>query len=110
MSNFWGRCEVKLGIVIGNVVSTKKVENINSLKILVVSYLNDSLEDTGKTTACIDTVSAGEGDVVLLCASSSARQTKLTKNTCTDNIIVGIVDFISCDSKYVYRKSKSGCC
>lgn len=99
---------MKLGKVIGNVVSTKKVTNISSLKILVVNYLDDSMEETGKSAACIDTVGAGEGDIVLLCSSSSARQTRLTKNVCTDNAIVGIVDSISSDNKYIYRKKRAG--
>jgi microcompartment protein CcmK/EutM len=96
---------MKLGKVIGKVVSTRKEGNINGLKILVVSYLDENLEDTKKTVACIDTVSAGEGDIVLLCSSSSARITKMTKNTASDNTIVGIVDAISSGSSYSYKKN-----
>ena len=99
---------MKLGIVIGNVVSTKKVGNNEGLKMLVVSYLNDELVDTKKTAVCIDTVSAGTGDVVLLCASSSARLTSMTNKAVTDNTIVGIVDAISAGNKYTYRKDRSG--
>ncbi len=97
---------MKLGKVIGNVVATKKVDNIRSLKILVVNYLNEAMEETKTTAACIDTVSAGEGDIVLLCSSSSARLTKMTKNACTDNTIVGIVDSVSSGSKYIYKKTE----
>ncbi len=99
---------MKIGKVIGKVVSTRKEGNIEGLPILVVSYLDETLSDTGKTAACIDTVNAGEGDVVLLCASSSARMTSKTTNVATDNTIVGIVDSVSAGSKYVYRKSKPG--
>ena len=53
---------------------------------------------------CTDTVSAGSGDVVLLCSSSSARLTKLTKDVCTDNSIIGIVDSISSSSSTFYKK------
>ena len=59
---------MKLGIVIGNVVSTRKVGSVGGLKMLVVSYLNDELVDTKKTAVCIDTVNAGSGDMVLLCS------------------------------------------
>jgi ethanolamine utilization protein EutN len=99
---------MKIGKVIGKVVSTRKEGNVEGLPILVVSYLDETLSDTGKTAACIDTVNAGEGDVVLLCASSSARMTSKTTNVATDNTIVGIVDSVSAGSKYVYRKSKPG--
>jgi ethanolamine utilization protein EutN len=96
---------MKIGKVIGNVVSTRKVENTTSLKIMVVRYLNELMEEMNTTVACIDTVSAGEGDIVLLCSSSSARLTEKTKNACIDNSIVGIIDSISADSKYIYKKS-----
>ena len=98
---------MKLGLVIGKVISTRKEGNVEGLKILVVSYLNENFEDRNKTAACIDTVNAGEGDVVLLCSSSSARLTAVTKNVATDNTIVGIVDSVSSGNKYLYRKNKN---
>jgi ethanolamine utilization protein EutN len=97
---------MKIGKVIGKVVSTRKEGNVSGLPILVVSYLDESLADTGKSAACIDTVNAGEGDVVILCASSSARMTSKTTNVATDNTIVGIIDSVSAGSKYIYSKGK----
>jgi len=99
---------MKIGKVIGKVVSTRKEGNIDGLPILVVSYLDDKLADTGKTAACVDTVNAGDGDVVILCASSSARMTSKTTHVATDNTIVGIVDSVSVGSTYLYRKSNPG--
>ncbi len=98
---------MKLGMVIGNVVSARKVGNNEGLKMLVVSYLNEDLVDTKRTAVCIDTVNAGTGDVVLLCSSSSARMTSMTRKAVTDNTIVGIVDAISAGTMYTYRKSGS---
>jgi microcompartment protein CcmK/EutM len=97
---------MKIGKVIGKVVSTRKEGNVGGLPILVVSYLDESLAETGKSAACTDTVNAGDGDVVLLCASSSARMTSKTTNVATDNTIVGIIDSVSVGSKYIYDKSK----
>jgi len=97
---------MKIGKVIGKVVSTRKEGNVEGLPILVVSYLDETLSDTGKTAACIDTVNAGDGDVVLLCASSSARMTSRTTNVATDNTIVGIVDSVSAGSTYIYNTSQ----
>jgi ethanolamine utilization protein EutN len=99
---------MKIGKVIGKVVATRKEGNVNGLPILVVSYLDEKLHDTGKTAACIDTVNAGDGDVVLLCASSSARMTSRTTNVATDNTIVGIVDSVSAGSKSIYSKTSPG--
>jgi microcompartment protein CcmK/EutM len=98
---------MKIGKVIGKVVSTRKEGNVDGLPILVVSYLDDTMADTGKTAACIDTVNAGSGDVVLLCSSSSARMTSRTTHVATDNTIVGIVDSVTADSKSLYDKSKA---
>ena len=94
---------MQLGKVIGNVVSVKKVDNLTGLKLMVVDYLDEELNTKGKSIVCIDTVSAGKGDLVLLCSSSSARLTADTKNVCTDNTIVGIVDSVSADGKYIYN-------
>lgn len=99
---------MKLGVVIGNVVSTRKVESVSGLKMLVVSYLNGDLVDTKKTAVCLDTVGAGSGDVVLLCSSSSARLTAATRNAVTDNTIVGIVEAISSGGTTTYSKHSDG--
>lgn len=96
---------MKLGRVIGQLVSTKKTGNIDGLKILVVSYLDDKLSNTKKSAACIDTVGAGNNDIVLLCSSSSARLTDTTKKTATDNAIIGIIDSVSSGRKYIYKRS-----
>ena len=96
-----------MGIVIGKVVSTRKEGNINGLRILVVSYLDEEMNDTKKTAACIDSVSAGEGDVVIICSSSSARLTSTTKNAAADSTIIGIVDSISMERKYLYKKNEN---
>ena len=84
-------------------MSVRKVNNLKSIKLLVVEYLDDKLQPQNKTAVCTDTVSAGEGDIVLICSSSSARQTSTTKEACTDNSIIGIVDSISSDNTYIYN-------
>lgn len=95
---------MKFGKVIGQIISTRKAGNVEGLKLLVVHYLDEKLRETQKTAACIDTVKAKQGDIVLLCSSSSARMTKLTRHVCTDNTIVGIVDSISSNKKDWYKK------
>lgn len=99
---------MKIGRVIGKVVSTRKEGNLHGLKILIVDYLDDKLKGTGKSAACVDTINAGEGDVVLLCSSSSARMTPRTKHVATDNTIVGIIDSVTSGSKYLFQKNGGG--
>lgn len=98
---------MKLAVVIGNVVAARKSGKMDGRKILVVRYLNDELAETETTHACIDTVDAGVGDVVLICASSSARVTATTRGVATDSAIVGIVDEVSSGARQVYRKQRS---
>jgi ethanolamine utilization protein EutN len=95
-----------LGRVIGSVVSVRKVGNLSGLTLLVVDYLDENLNSKNKSVVCTDTVSAGEGDIVLLCSSSSARITETTENACTDNSIVGIVDTIFSNNSYLLLDNK----
>jgi ethanolamine utilization protein EutN len=83
---------MKLGVVIGTVVSTRTAGKMEGLKLLLVRYLNAEYAPTGTTAVCVDTVGAGPGEVVLLCGSSSARLPEETRNTATDTAIVAIVD------------------
>lgn len=96
---------MKLGVVKGKIVSTRKNGNLKGLKLLLVSILQDDLKDTNKCVVCVDTVNANEGDTVIICSSSSARMTELTKNVATDYSIVGIVDMISVNNNFIYKKS-----
>jgi microcompartment protein CcmK/EutM len=95
---------MKLGLVIGKVVASRKEGKLDGRKILVVRYLDKNLNETNITTASIDTVNAGEGEVVILCASSSARFTDETKGVATDNAIIGIVDSITFGHENLYKK------
>jgi microcompartment protein CcmK/EutM len=96
---------LKLGRVTGKIISTRKSGNMDGLKILVVNYLDEKLSDTKKSAACIDTVGAGDNDIVLLCSSSSARLTDTTEKTAADIAIIGIIDSISAGRKYIYKRS-----
>jgi microcompartment protein CcmK/EutM len=98
---------MKLGKVIGKVISNQREGRLENLKISVVRYLDANMNETKKTVACIDTLNADDGEVVLVCSSSSARITKQTENTATDCAIVGIVDSISQGKGDSYNKGES---
>lgn len=95
---------MKLARVIGKVVSTRKEGGMDGLSMLVVSYLDENLKDTKITAACVDTLQAGAGELVLVCSSSSARLTAATEHAATDNTIVAIVDSVTAAKKYLYKK------
>ena len=87
---------MKLGKVVGNVVSTRKDEGLVGTKLLIVRYLHPesgTLRESGDSEVVVDTVGAGIGDTVLLVAGSSAtRYVKGYEKTPTDVTIVGVVD------------------
>ena len=88
---------MKLGKVIGSVVSTRKDPSLESLKLLIVENLAPSLEREGGYVVAIDSVGAGVGEVVLSATGSSARLTAVTKDRPVDAVIMAIVDSFDID-------------
>ena len=96
---------MKLGLVIGNVVSTVKKGKTEGLPLLIVDALDENMQRTGKTVVCSDTVNARHGEIVLICGSSSSRCTAKTEGTCTDIAIVAIVDEVAGGKTAWYQKA-----
>jgi microcompartment protein CcmK/EutM len=84
-----------LGKVAGSIWATQKDEKLEGVKFLIVNEQTPEGNDTGKYVVAIDTVQAGIGDVVLVAAGSSARQTELTKDKPVDAVIMAVVDKVS---------------
>jgi microcompartment protein CcmK/EutM len=81
-----------LGKVIGTVWSTKKDENLVGSKLLIVRQLDLDFQEKNNFLIAVDSVGAGEGEIVLVASGSSARQTIITKNKPVDAVIMAIVD------------------
>jgi microcompartment protein CcmK/EutM len=95
-----------LGLVVGTVVSTRKEEELQSLKLLLVKPCDPSGKPlSGVPVVAVDAVGAGVGEVVLYAAGSSARQTKVTKDRPVDATIMAIVDLIDEGGELRYQKS-----
>ena len=62
-----------------------------------------TLGNTGRAIVAIDSVGAGEGQLVLVVQGSSARMTEQTKNLPADAVIVGIVDSATFAGKTFYQ-------
>ncbi|UCE14945.1 MAG: EutN/CcmL family microcompartment protein [Candidatus Heimdallarchaeota archaeon] len=91
--------------VIGNVVSTKKDENISGFKLLIVQPVDMyELKPEGSPFVAVDAVGSGEGEIVLVVTGSSSRLTEMTKDRPTDATIQAIIDFIKIDGKQTYAK------
>ncbi len=88
---------MKLGKVIGTVVSTIKAKGYESRKILVIQPVGPDGIFVGTSFLAIDAVQAGVGDIVLTIEEgNSARQVVQDKNAFTvKTVVAGIVDEIS---------------
>jgi microcompartment protein CcmK/EutM len=98
-----------LAKVTGTVVATQKVASMVGQKLLTVDPLRidekDSgcLKPTGRTFVVVDTVGAGEGEIVLIVQGSSARYTPETKPLPIDAAIIGIIDTVQVGGQIVFK-------
>ena len=88
-----------LGRVIGTVWSTKKDENLVGAKFLIVRELSLDLKEKERFVVAVDSVGAGEGEVVLVATGSSSIITSFTKDKPVDAVIMGIVDKLDVSDK-----------
>jgi ethanolamine utilization protein EutN len=102
-----------LGKVIGSVVSTKKDESMRGRKLLMVRPMLVDPEDPSKfkpgtnTIVVIDTLGAGEGELVMFAQGSSARQAEGLKQLPVDAAVVGLVDTVSILGHKTYEAKNS---
>lgn len=95
---------MKLGRVVGTVVSTRKDEKLESLRLHVVRDLSLELTESASFVVAADAVGAGVGEVVLYASGSSARQTVQTDGRPIDATIMAIVDTIDLQGEVLYDK------
>ncbi len=86
-----------LGRVVGTIVATRKDPRLEGCKLLIVRAVTpDGIEEPGYVVA-VDTVSAGNKELVITVSGSSARMAEGCKDKPVDCVIVGIVDGLSMD-------------
>ncbi|MEE8147144.1 MAG: EutN/CcmL family microcompartment protein [Longimicrobiales bacterium] len=93
-----------LAKVIGNVVATQKNPGFRGMKLLLVQphiKKDTSLVPSGSSVVAVDSVGAGNGELVMFTQGSSARLTSGTKDAPVDAVIIGIVDTVEMDGKQV---------
>jgi len=83
---------MRIGLVKGMVVSTKKDEHLIGTKLLVVQAVDSAYKPLGQEEVAVDTVGAGTGEYVLLCSGSSARNVFDDPKIPVDLAVVGIID------------------
>ena len=92
--------------IVGNVVCTHKDDKLVGSKLLLVQPVGLDDKPRGNVLVGIDSVGAGEGELVLIVQGSSARQTQKTENNPVDCTIFAIVDTIEKQGKIVFTKAK----
>jgi microcompartment protein CcmK/EutM len=94
-----------LARVIGTVVATRKDDRLSGQKLLIVQPVSlADMSADGKPLVAIDAVGAGEGEIVMVCSGSSARQTSRTKDIPCDAVIMAIIDSLDVEGKQVFSK------
>ena len=96
-----------LARVTGTVVATQKAASMTGHRLLTVEPLRvdpqrDRLAGTGRTFVVVDTVGAGQGELVLIVQGSSARLTPETEKLPVDAAIIGIVDTVNVQNRTIF--------
>lgn len=93
-----------LARVVGTVVSNRKDERLEGLKLLVLQQVDMSNQPTASYVVAVDSVGAGVDEVVLFATGSSARQTRTTENRPVDATVMAIVDSWDIQGDVQYQK------
>ncbi len=90
---------MKLGRIIGRVVSTQKVESFEGVSLLLVQPLDEKLNSIGDPIIALNTIQAGTGMLVYYETSKEAGRVLETTMNPSDASIMGIVDELFIDNK-----------
>jgi ethanolamine utilization protein EutN len=103
-----------LARVEGLVVCTKKDPGMSGRKLLLLRpQLVDDKDPTrfkagSNTIVAVDSVGAGQGELVMFCQGSSARLAPGMREAPVDAVIIGIVDNVDVFGKTVYCARTNG--
>ncbi|MGQ0542352.1 MAG: EutN/CcmL family microcompartment protein [Blastocatellia bacterium] len=92
---------MQIARVIGTVVATVKNKTLDGRKFLIVQTLDADLKDKGSPMVALDSVGAGEGELVFWCRGKEASFPFKRDETPTDCTIVGIID----SDSHVWKKN-----
>lgn len=98
-----------LAKVEGSVVATKKNPKMTGSKLLLIRPMvvdrpdARELKPGSSTLIAVDSLGAGNGELVIVAQGSSARLAAEDKNTPVDAVVVGIVDSVDLSKKMIYQ-------
>jgi ethanolamine utilization protein EutN len=85
-----------LARVVGNVVATQKNQRYEGGRVMLCQKLTPELAETDDVLLALDSVDAGEGDIVLIVQEGWGASTAATgkAGAAIDSAIVGVVDYV----------------
>ena len=94
-----GRPQMILARVLGNVVATQKNSRYEDARIMLVQPINPDGAPRGASMLALDSVDAGEGDIVIVVQEGWSASTASTgeAGAAIDSAIIGVVDSIEQD-------------
>jgi microcompartment protein CcmK/EutM len=83
-----------LARVLGNIVATQKNPRYQNARVMLCRQITPEGEEMSNTVLALDSVDAGEGDVVLIVQEGWSASTAATgePGAAIDSAIVGVVD------------------
>jgi microcompartment protein CcmK/EutM len=95
---------MRLGTVVGQVVSTAKEPSLGGLTLLLIEDLDGPAADAGSLYVAVDLVGAGDGEVVLVATGSAARVSQAAGQAPVDCAVVAIADTVIRHGAITYSK------
>jgi ethanolamine utilization protein EutN len=96
---------MKVGRVVGTVVSTISSPVFEGRRLLLCDLLDVSGRPDGSYLICVDTVGSGAGEAVLIIdEGNSARQVIGMSPAPVRAVVVGVVDELTADGELVLRE------
>ncbi len=83
---------MKIGRITGTVVSTRKIESLEGIILLLVQPLDDNMQNSGNPIVACDTVQAGSGDLVIYEGGREAALALDNWFNPSDAAVIGIID------------------
>ncbi|HSC49853.1 MAG TPA: EutN/CcmL family microcompartment protein [Gaiellaceae bacterium] len=96
---------MKVGRVVGTVVSTINSPVFDGRRLLLCDLLDASGDPDGSYLICVDTVGSGAGETVLIIdEGNSARQVIGVEPAPVRSVVVGVVDQLTVDGELVVNE------
>jgi ethanolamine utilization protein EutN len=89
--------------VIGQAVATVKTESLRAVSLMLVQRADNSGAAAGDAFVAVDTVGAGDGELVLVAQGSAAREAVRVAGP-IDAAIVAILDSLTVGGKRTYTR------